>query len=60
MESSNIVHQLYIYIGDLSVVFLALNLFICLFNFKKLPKPFRSLFYFLSWSLTIEILARVV
>jgi len=60
MESSNILHLLYLYIGDLSVVFLVLNVLICFFHFKKLEEPFRRLFYFLSWSLTIEILARVV
>ncbi len=54
-----LLHDIYVRLGDISVLFLAINVVICFFNFKKLPTSFKWLSYFLIWALLIEISARI-
>ena len=59
MDFTELLHKIYVNIGDLAVVCLFINVILCLSHFKKFGDPFRRFCYFLIWALLIEILARV-
>ena len=55
----DLLHKVYVNIGDLSVACLLLNVILCFIGYKGFSEPFRRLSYFLIWNLLIEISARV-
>lgn len=59
METSTLLHQMNLLAANLVLIVLGLSVLFFLFKYKKLDVPFRRLFYFLAFNLTIEILALV-
>jgi hypothetical protein len=60
MNTPDLLHHLYLRVGDLAVVFLFVNVTLCFYHYKKLNLTFRLFSYFLLWNLLIEIAARLV
>lgn len=59
MEATELLHSIYVKLGDLAVFCLFVNVVFCLFNFKQFNKSLQFFSYFLIWNLLIECSARI-
>ncbi len=59
MSKLDLLQQVYLRMGDLAVLCLAVNVMLCLYKFKQLDTPLRIFCYFLTWNLSIEVAARI-